>query len=121
MTQTLTQANNQYFELDGLLDGATKFLADGVTLNPTPGYINNATGTLQVKDATGTACVIGPAGATTAAAAYVAASNGNYRFLITSAFTAPPRGDYTMVIDLTAPGGFVGHWELPAVVRVRTD
>jgi hypothetical protein len=120
MIYVLTQLNNQYVELDGMIDGTTKFLGDGVTLNPNPTFINNGTGTAQVKDPTNALVVIGAAGATSVSATYVAGSNGDYRFLITSAFNPSTFGQgYTIVVDLTAPGGFVGHWELPAQVNVR--
>jgi hypothetical protein len=117
---TLIQLNNQYVEIDGLIDGATKFLGDGVTLNPFPTYINSGTGTVQIKDPTNALVVIGPASATSVNASYVVGSNGDYRFLITSAFNPQVLGQgYTIIVDLTAPGGFVGHWELPAQVNAR--
>jgi hypothetical protein len=120
MAYTLTQLNNQYVEVDGLIDGTTKYLGDGVTLNPSPAFLNNASGTAQVKDPNGTPVVIGPGAATSVAATYVATSNGNYRFLITSVFNPTTLGQgYTIVLDLTAPGGFVGHWELPVEVKAR--
>lgn len=111
----LYQLSNQYVELDGLIDATTKFLADGVTLNPLPAYILNATGTFTVKDSTG-APVTGGGPITMT---YVAGSNGNYRGLLTSAFNPAAGGGYVIVLDLTAAGGFVGHWELPATVLVR--
>jgi hypothetical protein len=118
--KVLTQLNNQYVEVDGLIDGTTKFLGDGVSLNPFPTFVNSGSGTAKVLDPTGTPVVIGPGSATTVNAAYVASSNGDYRFLITSVFNPPTLGQgYTIVIDLTAPGGFVGHWELPAEVKAR--
>lgn len=120
MDYTLTKLNNQYVEVDGLIDGTTKYLGDGVSLNPSPTYLNSATGTAQVKNPAGTFEIIGPASATTVSATYVAASNGNYRFLITSAFNPTTLGKgFTIVLDLTAPGGFVGHWELSAEVKAR--
>jgi hypothetical protein len=119
MIYPLTQLNNQYVEVDGLLDGSTKYLPDGVTLNPTPTYINNGTGTVQVLDKTGTPLVIGPGSVTSVNAVYVAASNGDYRFLITSVFNPPVGSGYKIVVDLTAAGGFVGHWELDADVKIR--
>jgi hypothetical protein len=109
---TLTQQNNQYVELDGLCDGTTQN-------NTPPTYFNNATGTLKVLDPNGNAVVIGAAGATSLSIVYVAASNGNYRALITSAFNPPLGSGYKIVVDLTAPGGAVGHWELPATVAAR--
>jgi hypothetical protein len=115
MVYTLTQLNNQYVELDGLIDGTTKYLADGVTLNPNPTYLNNAAGTFTVKDSTGTAVTNGGPITMT----YVAGSNGTYRGLLTSAFNPPASGGYTIVIDLAATGGFIGHWELPATVLTR--
>jgi hypothetical protein len=108
----LTQKNNQYVELDGLCDGTTQ------NNNP-PTYFNNATGQVQVLDPTGTPVIIGPGSATTSAAVYVASSNGNYRFLITSVFNPPLGAKYTIVVDLTTPGGAVGHWELPATISTR--
>jgi hypothetical protein len=113
MSQTLTQLNNQYFEVDGIIDGATKD-------SPSPTYLNNATGTFQLKDPAGSLVVIGSAGATSVAFAYVAASDGNYRALITSAFNPPAGPGYKGIVDLTAPGGFVGHWEPPIDVKVRS-
>ncbi len=116
---TLTQQNNQYYVLYGLIDGTTAKLPDGVTTNPTPTYINNATGTVQVLDPSGTPLVIGPGNLTTAPATYIAASNGNYQFLITSVFNPPVKPGYRIIVDLTAAGGFIGHWEFDAVVKVR--
>jgi hypothetical protein len=120
MTFLLTQLNDQYVELDGLIDGTTKFLGDGITLNPFPTYVNNATGTAKVLDPNSNALVIGPGSATSVAAVYVPGSNGDYRFLITSVFDPPTIGQgYTIIVDLTTPGGGVAHWELPAEVRAR--
>lgn len=119
MIYTLTQKNNQTLELYGLIDGSTAKLGDGVTTNPSPTYLNNATGALQVKDSTGALVAIGPAGATSVNAVYVASSNGDYTFLITSDFNPPVGAGYKVIVDLTATGGFVGHWEFDAVVRVR--
>ncbi len=119
MIYTLTQLNNQYHALYGLIDGSTAKLFDGVTTNPNPTYINNATGTVQVLNSARVAQVIGPAGATTAPAVYVATSDGDYTFLITSIFNPAPGPGYIIVVDLTAPGGFVGHWEFDAVVKIR--
>src|SRR5260370_19358965 len=119
MIYTLTQLNNQYHALFGLIDGNTRLLPDGVTVNPTPTYINSARGTVQVKDSTGTPQVVGPAGARTAAAVYTAGTNGDYTFLVTSMFNPPVGAGYKIVVDLTAPGGFVGHWEFDAVVKIR--
>jgi hypothetical protein len=113
LSYTLTQLTNQYFEIDGLIDGKTKDSA-------TPTYINNATGTFQLKDPSGVLVIIGPAGATSAAFAYVATSNGNYQALVTSVFDAPVGPGYRAIIDLTAAGGFIGHWEPPVSVRVRS-
>ncbi len=119
MIFALTQKNNQSLALYGLIDGSTAKLPDGVTTNPAPTYINNAAGAAQVLDPSGTPLVIGPAGATTAAAVYLAASNGDYSFLITSVFNAPVGPGYKIVVDLAASGGFVGHWEFDAVVKIR--
>ncbi len=119
MIYTLTQLNNQYHMLYGLLDGTTAKLFDGVTNNPNPTYINNATGTVQVLNSARVPQVIGPAGATSAAAAYVAASDGDYTFQITSVFNPAPGPGYIIMVDLTAPGGFVGHWEFDAAVKIR--
>jgi hypothetical protein len=116
MLYTLTQLNNQYVELDGMLDGTTKYLGDGVTLNPNPTYINNATGTFNVNDPTG--ALVANGGPITLN--YIAGSNGDYRGLLTNAFNPATLGQgYTIKVDLTAPGGFVGHWELPAQVKAR--
>lgn len=117
--KVLTQLNNQWVEIDGLLDATTKYLADGVTLNATPTFINNGTGSIQVFGPIGTPLVIGAAGATTSALTYVAGTNGDYRALITSVFNPAVGTGYKIVVDVTAPGGFVGHWELDAVVKVR--
>lgn len=108
----LTQQNNQYVELDGLCDGTTQN-------NTNPTYFNNATGTAKVYDPSGNLVVIGPGSATSVSAAYVAASNGNYRFLITSVFNPPLGSGYRIVVDLSTPGGAVGHWELQATVATR--
>jgi hypothetical protein len=119
MIYTLTKLNNQYHALYGLIDGSTRLLPDGVTTNPTPTYINNATGTVQVKNSAGAAQVIGPAGATTRPAVYTSGTNGDYTFLITSDFDAAPGPGYKIMVDLTAAGGFVGHWEFDASVTIR--
>lgn len=120
MLYTLTQLNNQIAEVDGLIDGTTEFLPDGVTRNPTPNYLNAATGTAQVKNPAGTFEIIGAASATSVPAVYVATSNGNYRFLITNAFNPATLGKgYTIILDLVAPGGFIGHWEIPVEVKAR--
>jgi hypothetical protein len=116
MIYTLTQLNNQYVEIDGLIDGTTKYLGDGITLNPSPTYINGASGSFTVKDPTGAAVVNGGP----IALSYVAGSNGDYRGLLTNGFDPSALGQgYTIFVDLTAPGGFVGHWELPAQVLAR--
>lgn len=110
---TLYAKNDQYVEFDGLIDGTTQ--------GPTPTYINNATGTLQVLDSTGTPVVVGAASATSVPMNYVSSSNGNYRGLIQEQFN-PPLGDgYTVVVDLSVAGTdvAVGHWEVPAKVVVR--
>lgn len=119
LTYTLTQLNNQVVELFGLIDGTTRLLPDGVTVNPSPTYMNNASGTAKVLDATGAAVVIGPASATQVSSVYVAGTNGDYTFLITKDFVAAVGEGYTIVLDLSTPGGAVGHWELAAVVRAR--
>jgi hypothetical protein len=119
MSYTLTQQNNQFIALYGLIDGKTAKLGDGVTPNPNPTYINSATGTVKVKNAAGIDQVIGAAGATTSSAVYLASSNGDYTFLITSDFNSPTGSGYTIVVDLAAAGGFVGHWEFDAIVKVR--
>lgn len=107
MIYALEQLNNQYYELDGLVDATT--------LNETPPtYINNATGEIQILDQTGANVAIGPAGATTSALNYVAGSNGVYRALITSVFDSPIGRGYTIIVDLTTPGGAVYHRELLA-------
>lgn len=114
-TYTLNQKNNQYVEIDGLIDATTKYLADGVTLNPNPTYINTASGELTVNDPTGTPVPT----AEDISFSYVAGSNGNYRALIPSTFDPEAMGGFTIVIDLTWPGGGEAHWELPATVLVR--
>lgn len=119
ITYTLTQLNNQTVTVYGLIDGSTRLLPDGVTVNPSPTYQNNASGTAKVLDPTGAAVVIGPAGATTVNAAYVAGTNGDYTFLITKDFVAAIGEGYTIVLDMTTPGGGVLHEELAASVRVR--
>lgn len=121
MTLSIAELNNQYLCVFGLIDGLTKYLADRVTLNPNPTYINNASGTVKVLDATNTPQVIGPAGATTSALNYFASSNGDYNAPITSTFNPAAGRTYTAVVDLTAPGGFVGHWAIPLVVKDRTQ
>ena len=99
MIYDLLQLNNQYYELDGLVDATT--------LNETPPtYINNATGTVKILDSTG-------ATIESAALLYVAGSNGVYRGFITGFDDALGRG-YTIVVDLTTPGGGVYHRELLA-------
>jgi hypothetical protein len=108
----LTQQNNQYVELDGACDGTTQN-------NTPPTYYNNATGTVQVLNPAGIAVVIGPAGATSVAVSYVAASTGNYRALITSVFNPPVGSGYKVVWDLATGGGAQGHWERPATVMPR--
>jgi len=119
MIYELNPLNNQWPTIYGLFDGNTGKLADGITTNPSPTYINNATGTVKIYDASGTLVVIGPAGATSTDAIYVAGTNGNYRFLVTSVFNPPLGTGYKIMIDLTAAGGFVGHWEETAVVEIR--
>lgn len=108
----LTQQNNQYVELDGACDGTT-------ASNPSPTYINNATGTVKVYDPSGALVVIGPGSVTSVAITYVVASNGNYRALITSVFNPPAGTGYKIVWDLTTPGGAQGHWERQATVQPR--
>ncbi len=119
MIYVLTQKNNQYNAAYGLIDGSTRLLPDGVTKNPNPTYVNNASGMVQVLDPSGNPVIIGPGSATTVAATYIAGSNGDYLFLITNVFNPPVGTGYKIVVDLTAPGGFIGHWELDAVVKVR--
>jgi hypothetical protein len=119
MIYVLTQLNDQYHAVYGLIDGTTEKLLDGVTTNPNPTYINNATGTVKVLDPGGNPVVIGPGGALSTNALYIGGSNGDYLFLITSAFNPPVRSGYRIIVDLSAPGGFVGHWELEAAVKVR--
>ncbi len=119
MSETLYKKNNQYHILYGVIDGTTEFLPDGVTRNPNPTYINNATGTVQVLDPSGTPLIIGPGSATTAPAIYVVGSNGDYLFLITSVLDPPVGPDYKMIVDLSAPGGFVYHKEPDAVVKIK--
>lgn len=120
LTYTLTQLNNQVVEVFGLIDGTTRLLPDGVTVNPSPTYMNNASGTAKVLDpVTGNPVVIGPSGATQVNAVYVTGTNGDYTFLITKDFVAAVGEGYTIVLDLSTPGGGVGHWELAASVRVR--
>jgi hypothetical protein len=119
MSETLFKKNKQYYALFELIDGLTEKLPDGVTKNPNPTYINNATGTMQVLDPTNTPLVIGPANATTVNATYVAGTNGNYLFLITEVFDPPVGAGYKLIVDLTAAGGFVYHEEPPAVVEIK--
>jgi hypothetical protein len=119
MIYTLNPLNNQSHWLWGLIDGSTQFLPDGVTKNPTPTYINNATGTVQVLNSARVPQVIGASGATSVLAVYLAASNGDYSFTILSVFNPPIGPGYIIVVDLTAPGGFVGHWEFDAAVKIR--
>jgi hypothetical protein len=109
---TLLQLNNQYYETDGLIDATTANNPGG------PSFINNATGQIQILDQNGTPLVIGPAGATTSPLVYVAASNGIYRALITAVFDPAAGLNYTIVVDLTTPGGAVYHRELLAQVEV---
>jgi hypothetical protein len=107
----LLQLNNQYYELDGLVDATT-------LNNLVPTYINNGAGQIQVLDPNGNPVVLGPGGATTSLLIYVAGSNGVYRALISTNFGSffnPPLGrGYTVVVDLTTPGGGVYHRELLA-------
>lgn len=116
--QTLLQKNNQYYETDGLVDATTLSNPAG------PTYINNATGQIQILDQNGNPLVIGGGSVTTASLVYVGGSNGVYRALITSLIVqassalAPEGKGYTIVIDLTTPGGAVYHRELPAIVSV---
>src|SRR5258708_6162575 len=119
MIYTLWQGNNQWAELDGMIDSATKFLADGVTLNPNPTYINNGVGTVQVLNSSGVPQIIGPSNATVSNAVYVTGSNGNYRFQITSDFVSPVGPGYQILMNVTAPGGFQGKAHPDAVVRLR--
>jgi hypothetical protein len=105
----LFAANGQYIEWGPLIDGLT----DG---NPTPTYVNNATGTLSVKDPAG---VVVPACGFPISFAYVAASTGIYRALIPAAFNPPPGGQFLVIVDLTAAGFQAAHWEVPAFVRAR--
>lgn len=120
MTLAIAELNNQYLNLLGLIDGATEFLADG-SVNPAPTYINNASGTVKIYDDSNTLQVIAPSGGTSSALAYIAASSGNYRALITSDFVSRPGASYTAFVDVTAPGGFVGHWEIPVIAKARTQ
>lgn len=108
----LTQQNNQYVELDGACDGTTQN-------NPSPTYYNNATGTVQILNPTGTPVAIGAGNVTSLPVSYVATSNGNYRALITSAFNPPVGPGYRIIWDLATGGGAQGHWERPATVMPR--
>src|SRR6266404_5627982 len=59
MIYVLTQKNNQYNAAYGLIDGSTRLLPDGVTKNPNPTYVNNASGMVQVLDPSGNPVIIG--------------------------------------------------------------
>jgi hypothetical protein len=118
MIYTLTQQNQQYNLLYGLHTGLSHFLADGVTVNPTPTYVNDMTGTVQVLNPAGVPQVIGPAGATTTPAVYVAGTNGNYTYLITKVFYPPVGPGYKIMVDLATPSGLDRHWEFDAVVEI---
>lgn len=121
MIHTLYKKNGNYHIVYGLIDGTTQFLLDGLTKNPNPTYVNNATGTLQVLDKTGTPQVIGAAGATSVPATYIANSNGDYIFAITAVFDPPVGPGYKMVVDLTAPGIEPYHKEPDAEVKIKKD
>ena len=107
MIYDLQQLNNQYYELDGLVDATT-------LNNLVPTYINNATGQIEILDQSGNPVVIGPAGAMTSPLVYVAGSNGVYRALVTNVFDDTLGRGYVIVVDLATPGGGVYHRELLA-------
>lgn len=103
--------NNQYFEVLGLIDGTTH--------DPSPTYINDATGTIAVINAADEQQIIGDSDAKKLTLEFVTGSNGNYRALITKDFIAKPGVKYWAIVDLTTPEGAVGHWEIPLEVAVR--
>jgi hypothetical protein len=117
MIYQLLLDNEQYYETEGLVDATT--LDD-----PVPTYVNNATGQIQILDQNQQQLIIGPGDATTATLSYVAGSNGVYRALITELTSQPDDEDapagrgYTIIVDLTTPGGGVYHRELLAEVIV---
>lgn len=120
MIHTLFKKNGNYHIVYGLIDGTTEWLPDGVTKNPTPTYVNTATGTIQVKDPSGALVVIGAAGATSANATYIGGSNGDYLFPIKANFDPPVGSGYKIIIDLTASGMEPYHKEADAVVKIKT-
>lgn len=99
---TLYKLNDNYIEIDGLSDG----------LDPTT-YFNAATITATLKDSSGNNVT----GATNISLSYVASSNGKYRGTVQETFN-PSVGSYTLHID-ASQGGIVGHWEVPASVKIR--
>jgi hypothetical protein len=114
---TLQQKNNQYYELDQLVDATT-------LANMPPSYINNATGTVKILDQSANAMILDGVSATSIPLNYVASSNGVYRALIISLLIAssnslaPVGTGYTIVIDLTTPSGAIYHRELLAEVVI---
>jgi hypothetical protein len=74
----------------------------------TDAFINDATVTVTVKDASG-AQVSGQAWPLTMS--YVALSDGNYRAFLSSALPFAAKAKYTAYIEANGGANLVGHWE----------
>jgi hypothetical protein len=101
---TLYAKNDQYIEIDGLADG----------LNPSS-YINGATVTLTLKDATGT--IVPEVNALVLS--YVASTNGVYRGQVANTLNPATLGSgYKFYLDVDNAGVKL-HMEISGAVKVR--
>jgi hypothetical protein len=102
----LYDANSQFIQLTGLQDQANAVQ---------PAWVNSATMTATLKDASGASV----AGATSMTGTYQTASNGVYRFPVDPALFNPAVGTYILVIDGTFSGTVKFHAEIKTKVQVR--
>lgn len=104
--EILYSQNDNLVELDGLTNAATG------------AFVNTATVTLTtIRDAAGVE-VSGETFPKTMN--YVTASDGKYQATVDKALALTPGQAYTAVIDV-AVSGIDGHWEIPAMARVRSS
>lgn len=79
-------------------------------------YINNATVTVTLEDASGTEIT----GETwPLAMSYVAASNGKYRATLTSVLSVSLNDRLTAKVDIDAGVNGKAYWEFPILVKQR--
>jgi len=84
----------------------------------TAAYINDATVTVTVKDAAGTAV----SGETwPLAMSYVAASNGDYRAVLVNGLALLAGRKYVAHIDADGGADLDGNWQLPFWPQTRVD